>query len=822
MIRLVIALLLPFVLSAAVWAADDIEAQIARIEQLSINAPWQESQALIDALKPRLAAFTPLQRERIEMVRLRNLALSGDQADALSGLTTLLEQPLPPAMRVSAYSRAINLAANLEDWSRAFTWLGEALPLLAQAPEESSRMLGIASYLYTLVDEYDKARELALRSRSEAEKTGDLVALCRALSTLALAEEHADHFAIAEDWRRRQVDACVRAHDLVFMANGKYGVGKMALRQGNYTQALDWLGQARADFQATAYVAGVHSVELAIAETLIDTRRTPERVQTLLDDALRYYQGQPASFRAIAETEELLARLAEQRGDAVVALTHLKRAMAATAQSDKSARERRLAYMQVQFDTRLKEQQIALLENEKELVALHATATRRWQQLLIVGAGGLLATAILLGILLRRTLRERHRYRWQSQHDGLTGLHNYQQVRQLGDAAFARARSHDLPFTAVVIDIDLFKQVNDRYGHAAGDEALCSLGAWISDAVGWNGIAGRSGGDEFTVLLNGDAAQAEAMLEDLRRRIEPIVVFGQTFRFNISSGVCEADARTSTLAQLIHEADQALYRAKHAGRDRIMHANGDAPGEAAAAGLVVVGSGIQFGRHASERCLSEIREAQVVFCLADPYTLGMVREMRPDVINLGTHYAPGKDRRDTYREIDAAIMASVRAGKRVCAVFYGHPGVFADVPHQVIRKALAEGVAARMEPGISAEACLYADLGIDPGEHGVQSMEATHFLVNDRKPDPSGLVLLWQVALSGDLSCRRLHAEPAGLQALVDKLRHWYPDDHEVILYEAAQLPIQEPRAQRLRLRELPSAHYEEFTTLVIPPLVEA
>jgi len=124
-----------------------------------------------------------------------------------------------------------------------------------------------------------------------------------------------------------------------------------------------------------------------------------------------------------------------------------------------------------------------------------------------------------------------------------------------------------------------------------------------------------------------------------------------------------------------------------------------------------------------------------------------------------------------------------------------------------------------MEPGISAEACLYADLNLDPGQRGVQSMEATHFLVNDRQPDTAGLVLLWQVALSGDLSCTRLHAERDGLQALVDKLLLWYPPDHEVILYEAARLPIEAPRIDRLALRDLPAAHYEEYTTLVIPPL---
>src|SRR3546814_10842660 len=131
----------------------------------------------------------------------------------------------------------------------------------------------------------------------------------------------------------------------------------------------------------------------------------------------------------------------------------------------------------------------------------------------------------------------------------------------------------------------------------------------------------------------------------------------------------------------------------------------------------------------------------------------MIQGLRPDAINLGRHYAPGKDRRQTYREIDEAIMAQVRAGKQVCAVFFGHPGAFADVPHRVVRKAREEGIPARMEPGISAEACLYTDLNLDPGQRGLQSMEATHFLVPNRTPYPSGLVLLLPWALPGPLRC---------------------------------------------------------------------
>ncbi|MBN8726275.1 MAG: diguanylate cyclase [Xanthomonadales bacterium] len=714
----------------------------------------------------------------------------------------------------------IHLAANAENWSLAFMWLNAAMSHLPEVPNESPRLLGAASYLYTLVGETDKARDLALRALHEIDQDKDPLTACRILAAVAMAEDHADNYRVAESWRHRQIQACERAGDPVFIATGKYGVGKMAARQGHYAEALQWADEALDEFLRVGFTAGAYSTRLVIADSLVSMDRDLDKAEALLVTTSEYYREQKSAL-ATAETERLLARLAELRSHAAEALAHLKAAMSAATEAERVDRNRRLAYQQIQFDTQLKEQQITLLQTEKELADVQATAAQRRQLLLVFGLAGLLVTAALLSILLRRAARERQRYRWQSQHDSLTGLYNYQQVRKLGEAAFTRARNNGQPFTAVVIDIDLFKQVNDRYGHAAGDEALRSLGAWIGEAAGQGAIAGRSGGDEFTVLLEADALQAEAMLQRLRGRIEPVTVFGHTVRFNISAGVCQADERTPTLEQLVHEADQALYQAKHEGRDRVVCAGDTVCGSATGAGLVVVGSGIQFGRHASARCLSEIRAAQVVFCLADPFALAMITESRPDTINLGVHYAPGKDRRETYREIDAAIMKELHAGKKVCAVFYGHPGVFADVPHQVIRKARAEGIPARMEPGISAEACLYADLGIDPGRRGVQSMEATHFLFYDRQPDPAGLVLLWQVALSGDLGCSRFHAEREGLQALVDKLLRWYPPGHEVILYEAAQLPIDSPRAERLALRDLPGAHYKEYTTLVIPPLGE-
>lgn len=241
------------------------------------------------------------------------------------------------------------------------------------------------------------------------------------------------------------------------------------------------------------------------------------------------------------------------------------------------------------------------------------------------------------------------------------------------------------------------------------------------------------------------------------------------------------------------------------------------PGE-----LVVVGCGIQLGRHVSQRVVSEIMAAESLFVLADSAAFDWIAGLRPDAINLTDCYGELIDRRETYRQMTAMIVDSVCAGRRVCAVFYGHPGVFAQVPHAAIEQVRSAGLEARMEPGISAEACLYADLGLDPGSRGVQSIEATRLLAYRHTLDPTALVLLWQVALAGNLACIGFEPDARRLQLLVDKLSQWYRPDTPVILYEAAQLPIEDFRAERLTLADLPNARYKEHTTLVIPPTREA
>lgn len=241
--------------------------------------------------------------------------------------------------------------------------------------------------------------------------------------------------------------------------------------------------------------------------------------------------------------------------------------------------------------------------------------------------------------------------------------------------------------------------------------------------------------------------------------------------------------------------------------------------EAARGSIACVGMGITLGSHLTPLSRSYIENADVVFAALSDHVVELwLQRLNPEVRSLQPYYRPGKSRMRTYREWVDVMMAEVRAGKRVCSVFYGHPGIFAWSPHKVIEVARAEGFPAYMEPGISAEDCLYADLGIDPARFGCQHLEASQLLLFERNLDTTSHVILWQLGVVGDRSLGRFRTPDAYRELLMERLFQDYPADHEVIMYRAPTLPIEGPHIQRVALRDLTAARYTGQETLVIPP----
>lgn len=233
--------------------------------------------------------------------------------------------------------------------------------------------------------------------------------------------------------------------------------------------------------------------------------------------------------------------------------------------------------------------------------------------------------------------------------------------------------------------------------------------------------------------------------------------------------------------------------------------------------LTIVGTGIRLAQ-ITEEAVDAIKSADIVFVvIGEPVTRSYVHALNPNTHSLDPLYSPGKPRLDTYREMCDTVVSEVKQGKNVCFALYGHPGVFATPAHQALHRLRGEGYRARMLPGISSEACLIADLGIDPADCGWQSYEATTFICYDRTWDLHAVLLLWQVGLVGETVYRKNYRN-SGLHYLADLLIGKYGPDHVVIAYEASPYVTAKDRVEKIRLKHLAKSRLNTATTLLVPP----
>jgi diguanylate cyclase (GGDEF)-like protein len=155
--------------------------------------------------------------------------------------------------------------------------------------------------------------------------------------------------------------------------------------------------------------------------------------------------------------------------------------------------------------------------------------------------------------------------------DSLTGLYNRRAFFGLAGREFARARRFHTPLSAVMLDVDHFKAINDTQGHAVGDQVLQVVAQRCAQNIREIDILGRYGGDEFVLVLPGtDRAEAYQLAERLRQCVVGVVEIGSSaLTLTVSLGVASLTETMPNIANLLEHADAALYRAKEVGRNRI-------------------------------------------------------------------------------------------------------------------------------------------------------------------------------------------------------------------------------------------------------------
>lgn len=568
------------------WAesTESFQPLVDRAVELNFSAPSSETRAWLDQIAGQLDRASDSQRHQLALISIRLDVLEGDFSAALSEVDRLLEQDLRADHRLRALELAANASMLDARFDHGFRYLNQALSLQDQVDDPGLRsgITGLASYWHAQFGDHDKGLEYGQLTLDLARLSGDEREVCVAYEKLAQAQEMAGLHQQALESYAAGLESCRQAEDLVFIGVMQVLTGRLLHRMGQLEEAEPWLAEGLAATELSGFEDGVFDGTLNYAELLLDQNRNDE-ARALLEPIF-----QPVAERNRARTlyriYAMMGLLESRDGRFESAYNYLSDHLALREQVHDSERTRLIAFYEVEFDAINREQELALLREQARVASLQEATTsqqRRLRQMAIA------ITALLmigLTLLLFNALRERRHFRRLSQTDPLTGLSNhtrfFEQAGQLIDAS----APVDGPLTLVMADIDYFKQVNDQYGHLVGDEILCAASQIFRATLEQHGVLGRIGGEEFAACLpNNSAEGACQLIEQLRMALQRQLGERLTRPVTMSFGLAELSAGDS-LESLRARADEALYKAKNAGRDRIeVAAFGDGPGSNPAA-----------------------------------------------------------------------------------------------------------------------------------------------------------------------------------------------------------------------------------------------
>ena len=511
-------------------------------------------------------------------------AYDGHDANAVARLSALAADSPSVEIRYRA-SAVLQLLFTAERrYQTAYEYLSKASRLLPDVSGGAARTEGLlaASELYSQVGQYELALHAA---QTVIDDNWAGQGVCTGGERKLYALYNSGRFAQFDAGVSATIATCLELGQPAYANELRVSLGGRYLAQGSVDQALAMLTGSYPQVERMGYSRQIVSYDALLAQAYQKKGDFPAAGRFALDAAKRAIPGEYP--QALIAAYQILYELAKQRGDARAALAyHEQYAITKIGYlNDVSARE--LAYEKTKQENTARKLEIQtlsrdnrVLELEHKLAAKQMEATRLYVAILTL-------IVLFIGLWALWTKRSQLHFKSLSRVDGLTGISNRLHFIERAEAALTYASRSGQDVCLVLFDLDHFKSINDRFGHATGDFVLKRAAVLCSDYLRRSDIFGRFGGEEFSVLLPGcRLEEARGQAEQLRRTICGIHTEhrGTPVTASASFGIACSAMSGYELARLMAHADTALYRAKRAGRDCVMTYDTAESGEVKAIG----------------------------------------------------------------------------------------------------------------------------------------------------------------------------------------------------------------------------------------------
>jgi diguanylate cyclase (GGDEF)-like protein len=586
-----------FLAIAGATQPDSASDLLAKADALR-NVNYAEFASILESIEKRKESLSETQHEYLQYLEAWKSTYDGDTQTALARLTSLMDDAKDLTLRVRAGATAVNALVFVRRYEEAFSRLSSVLELLPEVNDGRARqqVLLNAAALYNGVGQYDLSLSYS-QQVIDANWAGR--GLCEGWEQKLEALYESGRAKVVGPELRTGVDACVGADEVNFANAMRVFAAKAYIGQGKFDDAIQLLQQHYAEVKSShnpLFIAHYDSI-LAVAYRKKGLPALAQQFATNVTSSA----GKAEFTEPLVIAYSVLYELAKQGDDFKAALDFHEQFAAADKAYLTDLSARHLAYQTVNHQNIANKLQVDALNKQNHVLQLEQQLSTKRVETSRLYIVLLTMTLLFIGLWAYRTKKSQLHFQTLSRLDGLTGICNRPFFIWQAERALEASRRSGEHLCIILCDLDHFKSINDRYGHATGDFVLKRTVAACKVHLEKNDAFGRFGGEEFAVLLPACVLEvARRRAELLRVAIAGITAYHGTTKATVSAsfGIATTAASGHDLGQLLAHADTALYEAKRQGRNRVV-AHGD-PNELAPLAIVAAtGEFVQYSGRSS-------------------------------------------------------------------------------------------------------------------------------------------------------------------------------------------------------------------------------
>jgi diguanylate cyclase (GGDEF)-like protein len=531
---------------------------------------YVEFVALLAAAEKHTEVLSQADLEYLRYLEAWKSGYDGDTQTSIARLTALIDGATSVTIRARAGATVVNMFGLSKRYEEAFSRLSGVLDLLPQVADGDARaqILLNAADLYNGVSQYDLSLSYAqiLIDENWAGR-----GICKGgqqkLQTLYVS----GRLKVVGPQLMAAIDECVRVGEINYANNLRIDAAQAYIAQEKYDDAISMLTRHYAEVKDSRNPRLTAAYEAVLADAY-RRKGTPALAQQFAKNVIDS-AGKDEFTEPLVTAYRVLYELARQRDDFKSALEFHERFAASDKAYLTDLSARHLAYQKVNHENIANKLQVDALNRQNHVLQLQrelgskAVETSRLYIVLLT------MTVVFIGLWAYRTKRSQLHFQTLSQLDGLTGICNRPHFIVQAEKALEASRRTGEQLCMILFDLDHFKSINDKYGHATGDFVLKRTVSACCVHLDRHEVFGRFGGEEFAILLPSRGPEdARQRAEQLRVTVAGITAYQGTTKATVSAsfGIATTSHSGHELGQLLAHADAALYEAKRTGRNRVV------------------------------------------------------------------------------------------------------------------------------------------------------------------------------------------------------------------------------------------------------------